>query len=89
MCRNIHTLYHVDPPVTTEEIHAASLQIVRKISGYTKPSIANEEAFNMAVGEIEEASAKLLAALVTNTPARDRRQPAYKMGHAEQVSLTD
>ncbi len=73
MCRSIHTLYHVDPPVTAEEIRAASLQFVRKISGYHKPSKVNEAAFNIAVGEIEAASAKLLAELVSNTPARDRK----------------
>ncbi len=73
MCRNIHTLYHVDPPVTPEDIHAASLQFVRKISGYNKPSQANEAAFITAVAEIEAASAKLLDALTTSAPVRERR----------------
>ncbi len=73
MCRNIHTLYHVDPPVTAEEIRAASLQFVRKISGYQRPSKANEAAFMTAIDEIEAASAKLIATLVTDTPARERK----------------
>jgi len=76
MCRSIHTLYHIDPPVTAEEIHAASLQFVRKISGYNKPSKDNEEAFLAAVGEIEAASAKLLDSLITSSPTRVRRSIA-------------
>lgn len=76
MCRSIHTLYHTDPPVTVDEIHAASLQFVRKISGYSKPSKANEAAFEMAVGEIEATSAKLLASLVSNSPMRERSKVA-------------
>ncbi len=72
MCRNIHTLYHVDPPATEEDIHAASLQFVRKISGYHKPSKANEAAFMAAVSEIDAASARLLATLATATPLRER-----------------
>ena len=73
MCRSIHTLYNIDPPVTAEEIHAASLQFVRKISGYNKPSKNNEGAYMTAVGEIEAASSRLIAALETNAPVRDRR----------------
>jgi hypothetical protein len=73
MCRSIHTLYNIDPPVTQEEINAASLQFVRKISGYNKPSKANEAAFTAAVDEITTASTKLLATLETNAPIRDRR----------------
>lgn len=76
MCRSIHTLYNVDPPITQEEINAASLQFVRKISGYNKPSKANEAAFMTAVDEIAAASTKLLMALKTNTPVRDRRSVA-------------
>ncbi len=76
MCRSIHTLYHLDPPVTEEEIHAASLQFVRKISGYHRPSKANEEAFITAVNEIEAASARLLEALRTSTLAREREAGA-------------
>ncbi len=80
MCRSIHTLYHVDPPATEEDIHAASLQFVRKISGYHQPSKANEAAFMDAVSEIEAASARLLATLATSTPLRER-PPA---GHSPQ-----
>ena len=72
MCRSIHTLYNVDPAVTEEEIQAASLQYVRKISGYRKPSKANEAAFMEAVNEIALASAQLIAALETTTPPRER-----------------
>ena len=78
MCRSIHTLYHVDPPATAEEIRAASIQFVRKISGYSKPSKANEAAFMDAVGEIEAASVKLLDALSTSTTVRQRDQPAQR-----------
>ncbi len=73
MCRSIHTLYNVDPPVNEEEIHAACLQFVRKISGYHKPSKANEAAFMTAVNEIEAASARLLDALTTLSAVRERR----------------
>ncbi len=77
MCRSIHTLYHIDPPATEEEIRAASLQFVRKISGYTKPSKANEAAFVLAISEVEAASAKLLASLATSTPLRERQPAAH------------
>jgi hypothetical protein len=80
MCRSIHTLYNIDPPVTAEEIHAASLQFVRKISGYNKPSKYNEGAFMNAVGEIEAASTRLIAALETNAPERDRRSVGSTRG---------
>jgi hypothetical protein len=72
MCRNIRTLHNFEPPATEDEVRAAALQYVRKISGTTKPSKANEEAFARAVEEITEASAKLLASLVTHAPPRDR-----------------
>lgn len=72
MCRNIKTLYNFDPPVTDAEIHLASLQYVRKISGFTKPSAANEAAFQRAVVEVEEASSRLLGLLVTAAPAKNR-----------------
>jgi hypothetical protein len=72
MCRSIHTLYNIEPPVSQEEIRAASLQFVRKISGYRKPSRTNEQAFLAAVDEIEAASARLLASLETDAPARSR-----------------
>jgi len=73
MCRSIHTLYNIDPPVTQEEISAASLQFVRKISGYSKPSKVNEAAFMCAVDEIAAISNRLLSELETNAPVRDRR----------------
>ncbi len=72
MCRSIHTLYHLEPPATQEEIHAASLQFVRKITGYSKPSKANEIVFLTAVDEIEAISTRLLGKLETNTPRRER-----------------
>jgi len=73
MCRSIHTLYNVDPPVTEEEIQAASLQYVRKISGFHKPSKANQAAFNAAVDEISAVSSRLIAALETSSPLRERK----------------
>ncbi len=76
MCRSIHTLYHVEPPANSEDIHAASLQFVRKISGYHRPSKENEAAFMEAVSEIEAASSRLLAALTTSTPVREHKADA-------------
>jgi hypothetical protein len=78
MCRNIHTLYNFEPPATEEEIRAASLQYVRKISGFTKPSRANAEAFEEAVDVVAETSARLLGALVTSAPPKDREVVAAK-----------
>jgi hypothetical protein len=78
MCRNIHTLYNFEPPATNEEIHDASLQYVRKISGFTKPSQANEEAFAHAVEEIAAASKRLLDQLVTSAPPKDREVEAER-----------
>src|SRR5579859_6599741 len=78
MCRNIKPLFNFDPPVTAEEIRAASLQFVRKISGFNKPSKVNETAFSTAIEEITAASARLLASLETNAPARDREEEAAK-----------
>jgi hypothetical protein len=72
MCRNIRPLYNFDPPATEAEVQAAALQFVRKISGYTKPSKVNEEAFNKAVAAIAIDAQKLLDALVTTAPPRDR-----------------
>jgi hypothetical protein len=72
MCRSIHTLYNVEPDWTEEEVRAAALQFVRKISGYRKPSRANEEAFEIAVDEVTEASVRLLSRLVTTAPPRVR-----------------
>jgi hypothetical protein len=72
MCRSIHTLYNVEPPVSEDEVRAAAVQYVRKISGYRTPSQANEAAFATAVAEITRASAQLLEALVTTAPPRVR-----------------
>jgi hypothetical protein len=72
MCRNIRTLHNFKPPATEEEIRASSLQFVRKLSGFTRPSKTNEEAFNLAVDKVAEAAHELLASLVTTAPARDR-----------------
>ncbi len=78
MCRNIRTLYNIAPPATDDEVRAAALQYVRKISGYTKPSQANAAAFEDAVEEIAAISARLLASLETAAPARDREVEAEK-----------
>ena len=78
MCRNIHTLFNYEPPATSEEVRDASLQYVRKISGFTKPSRANEEAFARAVDEVAAASARLLDSLVTSAPPKDREVEAAK-----------
>jgi hypothetical protein len=78
MCRNIKTLHNFDPPATAEEVHDAALQYVRKISGSTKPSQANEAAFARAVEEVTAASTRLLEALVTTAPPRDREVEAAK-----------
>ena len=78
MCRNIRTLYNFDPPATDEEVRAAALQYVRKISGFTKPSQANEAAFARAVEEVAQVSQRLLDALVTNAPPKDRETEAAK-----------
>jgi hypothetical protein len=78
MCRNIKMLFNFDPPVTDEEIRAAALQYVRKISGVNKPSRANEEAFAAGVDEIAAVSARLLSSLETNAPKRNREEEAAK-----------
>jgi len=78
MCRNIKLLFNFDPPVTEEEIRAASLQYVRKISGFAKPSQANEAAFKTAVEEVAAASGRLLASMETNAPHRNREEEAAK-----------
>jgi hypothetical protein len=78
MCRNIRTLYNFEPPATDEEVRAAALQYVRKISGFTKPSAANKEAFDRAVERIAHVSEHLLAELVTNAPPKDREAEAAK-----------
>jgi hypothetical protein len=78
MCRNIHILYNFEPVATDEEIRAAALQYVRKISGFTKPSQANAEAFEQAVEDVAAVSARLLGELVTSSPPRDRETEAAK-----------
>jgi hypothetical protein len=78
MCRNIKTLHNFKPPATDEEIRASSLQFVRKLSGFTKPSKANELAFNRAIEQVAQAAHQLLADLVTNAPPRDRDIEAAK-----------
>ncbi len=78
MCRNIRNLYNFEPPATEEEIHASSLQYVRKISGFNKPSQANEAAFERAVEEVAQVSRRLLDELVTNAAPKDREVEAAK-----------
>jgi hypothetical protein len=78
MCRNIRTLYNFEPPATEEEVRAAALQYVRKISGFTKPSQANAAAFERAVDAVTDASAELLGELVTSAPPKDREAEAAK-----------
>ena len=78
MCRNIKTLYNFSPPATEDELRASALQFVRKLSGFTKPSKANEEAFEHAVDKVTVVARELLDALVTNSPPRDREAEAAK-----------
>lgn len=78
MCRNIKTLHNFEPPATDDEIRASALQFVRKLSGFTKPSKANEAAFNHAVDEVTRVAKELLDTLVTNAPPRDREVEAVK-----------
>ena len=78
MCRNIKPLYNFEPPATEDEIRAAALQFVRKVSGFTKPSKANEAAFSTAIDEIAAVTANLLDALETNAPPKDREEEAAK-----------
>lgn len=78
MCRSIKTLFNFDPPATTDEVSAASLQFVRKLSGFNKPSKANEAAFDLAVERIAAAAQEMLNSLVTNSPPRDRETEARR-----------
>ena len=78
MCRNIHTLHNFDPPATGDEVHAAALQYVRKVAGTTRPSRANQEAFDQAVEEVAHVTRHLLAKLVTNAPPKNREVEADK-----------
>lgn len=78
MCRNIRPLFNYDPPTTEDDVRAAALQYVRKVSGSTKPSQANQEAFDRAVDEVAEVTSRLLESLVTNAPPRDREAEIAK-----------
>jgi hypothetical protein len=78
MCRNIKTLFNFEPPATEDEIHASALQFVRKLSGFNKPSQANEAAFDRAVAEVCDSARRLLASLHTHSPARDREIEAER-----------
>lgn len=78
MCRNIRTLHNFEPPATKDEVHSAAVQYVRKISGTTKPSAANQAAFDQAVAEVDAATRKLLAGLTTSAPPKDREVEAAK-----------
>jgi hypothetical protein len=78
MCRNIRTLYNFEPPATEEEVRNAALQYIRKVSGFTKPSQANDAAFQRAVDEVAEASTRLLSQLVTSAPPKSREAEAAK-----------
>jgi hypothetical protein len=84
MCRNIKTLFNFNPPANNDEIHAAATQYVRKITGFQKPSAANEAAFNEAVGKVTEITSRLLGKLVTNAPSRNREAVEAK-AHANAV----
>ena len=84
MCRNIKVLFNFDPPATDEEIRDASLQFVRKLSGYQKPSQANEKAFNRATDDVEEAAKQLLISLTTDAPYKNREAEAAK-AHARAI----
>ena len=89
MCRNIKTLHNFQPPATEDEIRASSLQFVRKLSGFTKPSKANEDAFNRAVDQVAHVARELLDSLVTNAPPRDRKVEAAKARARFQKSESD
>jgi hypothetical protein len=78
MCRNIRTLHNFEPPATRDEVHAAAVQYVRKISGATRPSQANQEAFDQAVAEVEATTRRLLEHLTTNAPPKNREEEAIK-----------
>jgi hypothetical protein len=78
MCRNIRTLFNFDPPATDEEIRASAIQFVRKLSGFTKPSKANEEAFDRAIDEVTEVARRLIQALDTTAPPKNREEEAAK-----------
>jgi hypothetical protein len=88
MCRNIRTLANFDPPATEDEIHASALQFVRKLSGTARPSRANQEAFDTAVGEVTEAARKLIQSLTTTAPPRNREEEARRAQERSQRRFT-
>ncbi|UGT38717.1 DUF2277 domain-containing protein [Nocardia yamanashiensis] len=88
MCRNIKTLHNFEPPATPDEVHAAAVQYVRKISGSTKPSHANQEAFDLAVAEVTAATTKLLNSLTTTAPPKDREVEAAKARARAEIRFT-
>jgi hypothetical protein len=88
MCRNIRTLYNFAPPADGDEVHAAALQYVRKVSGFTRPSQANQEAFDAAVAQITATTQELLDSLVTNAPPKDREVEAAKARKRAQARYT-
>jgi len=89
MCRNIKTLFNFDPPVTDDEVRAASLQFVRKITGFNKPSKANEASFRAAIDEVAAVSMRLLRSLETNAPPKNREEEAAKAKARAQVRFGD
>ena len=89
MCRNIRTLFNFEPPATEDEIHASALQFVRKLSGFAKPSRANEAAFNRAVDEVSAAARRLISALETTSPAKNREQEATKARERSRLRFAD
>ncbi|MET0987214.1 MAG: DUF2277 domain-containing protein [Steroidobacteraceae bacterium] len=88
MCRNIRTLFNFEPPATEDEIHDAALQFVRKLSGFTKPSQANEAAFNQAVEDVAAAARALIASLHTSAPPRDREVEAEKARERSRIRFS-
>ncbi len=88
MCRNIRPLFNFEPPTTEDEIQAAALQYVRKVSGSTKPSQANQEAFDKAVAEIAKATSKLLDNLITTAPPKDREEEAAKKREKNRIRFS-
>lgn len=89
MCRNIRTLFNFEPPATEEEIRAAAVQFVRKLSGFSKPSQANEAAFNRAIDEVAEAAERLIASLQTNATPRDRAVEAERARERSRLRFGD
>jgi hypothetical protein len=89
MCRNIRTLFNFEPPATEDEIRASALQFVRKLSGFAKPSRANEAAFNRAVDEVSEVARRLLRSLETTSPAKNREEEATKARERSRLRFAD